>query len=170
MNTDDRDAQAASEQRAAMLRRVAQDPEAFARYMADVQRTLLGIGASLERLQRETRVHCRGAHVEGDRWYQARLRARPVESALREVLKHVHGLTDGLEKSVHKRRAHAEEMEALPRRRRERELARERKRNPALRSAPRVEENGEDDIPGGRPGYGVPTSVYDLRRGRGKSA
>jgi hypothetical protein len=144
----------------APLRDVAQNPEAFARYLADIQRVLLDIGANLETLQRETRVHCRGVHVEGDRWYHARMRALPVEKALKDVLKHVGGLTEGLEKSAHKRRAHDDDVKALPRKREEKALAKEQKKNPAaLRPAPETAEQGTT---GPNPGYSGPASIYDL--------
>jgi hypothetical protein len=151
------------------LRRIAQDPEAFAKYLADTQRLLLSVGANLQQLQRETRVHCRGQHVEGDRWYHARMRAYPVEKALKEALRHVNALTDGLEKTTHKRRAHAEEMKSLPERRREKELARKRKRNarrPAVLESGR--RNYETERQNGTSGrdirYSEPASLYDLRR------
>lgn len=150
----------------APLRDVAQNPEAFARYLADIQRVLLDIGKNLETLQRETRVHCRGVHVEGDRWYHVRMRALPVEKALRDVLKHVDGLTAGLEKSAHKRRAHADEVKAIPGRRREKALAKAQKKSPAALGP--VPESTERGTAGPNPGYSGPASIYDL--GREKSA
>lgn len=139
------------------LRGVAQNPEAFAAYLADTQRVLLEIGANLEVLRRETRVHCRGTHVEGDRWYHARMRALPVEKALRDALRHVKALTEGLERSTHKRRAHEEQVRALPVQRQEKALAKARKKNPPLqlRTTPQAEPNQTG-----------PTSIYDLRRER----
>lgn len=144
------------------LRRVAKDPEAFAQYLADVQRWLLSIGANLEQLHRETRVHCRGRHVEGDRWYHARLRARPVEQALKDALGHITALTDDLEKTTHKRRAHEEEMNSLPRQRKEKALARQRKRN-ARRPIP-IESRERSETDTGKTRYSEPTSIYDLGR------
>ncbi|MER7832205.1 hypothetical protein [Streptomyces sp. NPDC095602] len=153
MNTGDEPAYAP-------LRDVARSPEATARYLADIQRVLLDIGKNLETLAIETRVHCRGTHVDGDRWYHARMRALPVEKALKDVLKHVNGLTEGLEKTAYKRNAFEDEVKNLPRKRREKELERERKRNPApLRAAPEPPQPGS---PQGNPGYSGPASVYDL--------
>ncbi len=51
----------------APLRDVAQNPDAFVRYLAEIQRVLLDIGRNLETLQIETRVNLRKTHVEGDR-------------------------------------------------------------------------------------------------------
>lgn len=169
MNSNDINDPLDQEQAEPPLRRIAQDPEAFAKYLADTQRLLLSVGANLEQLQRETRVHCRGQHVEGDRWYHARLRALPVEKALKEALRHISALTDGLEKSTHKRRAHAEEMKSLPERRREKELARKRKRNArrpaALESGRPIHETERQNGTSGRDiRYSEPASLYDLRR------
>ncbi|MFB7293831.1 hypothetical protein [Actinacidiphila glaucinigra] len=149
----------------APLRDVAQNPEAYARYLADIQRVLLDIGKNLETLHHETRVHCRSVHVEGDRFYDARLRALPVERSLKDVLKHVRGLTEGLEKSAYKRRSHDDTVNALPKKRREKALAKERKKNPPLQPAPESPSGGSTEA---NSRYAGPTSVYDL--GRGKSA
>ncbi|UXX98043.1 hypothetical protein N7U49_47965 (plasmid) [Streptomyces sp. AD2-2] len=142
------------------LRDVAASPEATARYLADVQRVLLDIGRNLETLAMETRVHLRGTQVEGDRWYHARLRALPVEKALHDVLKHVNGLTSGLEKSAYKRKAFADEVKNLPGKRQEKELEKRRKKNPPLQAA-----QGNSRQPGAQSpnqGYSDPTSIYDL--------
>ncbi|MEV7471519.1 hypothetical protein AB0O20_34245 [Streptomyces kronopolitis] len=142
------------------LRDVAQSPEATARYLADVQRVLLDIGKSLETLAIETRLHLRDTHVEGDRWYHARMRAMPVEKALGNVLKNLNNLTAGLEKSAYKRNAFADEVKNLPRKRREKELERQRKKNPKpLQAAPNPQQQGAQDQDSG---YGGPTSIYDL--------
>ncbi|MFP8887825.1 hypothetical protein [Streptomyces mangrovi] len=147
------------------LRDVAQNPDAFTAYLADVQRVLLDIGDNLEVLARETRVHCRHTRIEGDRWYSARLRALPVEKTLRDVLKHLHALTDGLEKSTHKRHAHDETVKEVTRKRRENALEKARKKQAVLQPAPNPAEGVPTDP---NPGYGGPTSIYDL--GREKSA
>ncbi|MBZ6093418.1 hypothetical protein KVH02_34715 [Streptomyces olivaceus] len=144
----------------APLRDVAQSPEATARYLADVQRVLLDIGKNLEILANETRVHLRDMHVEGDRWYHARLRAMPVEKALGQVLKNLNNLTQGLEKSAYKRRAHDETVVNTVKGRKEKELERERKKNlPTLQAAPNPPQQGAQNQ---NPGYGSPTSIYDL--------
>ncbi|MFY4721458.1 hypothetical protein [Streptomyces sp. LaBMicrA B280] len=142
------------------LRDVAQNPEATARYLADVQRVLLDIGKNLETLAHETRVHLRDTHVEGDRWYHARLRAMPVEKALGQVLKNLNDLTEGLEKSAYKRRAHDEAVVNAIKDRKERELERQRKKNPpSLQAAPAPPQQGAQSQ---NSGYGGPTSIYDL--------
>ena len=149
-----------TDQTPAPLRDVAQNAEATARYLADMQRVLLDMGANLEILQRETRVHCRSVGVEGDRWYHARLRALPVEKALKDVLKSLNSLTDGLEKSAYKRRSHDEVVVNTGRTRKEKELEKARKKNPQpIQAAPNSGERGDS---GQNPGYGGPASIYDL--------
>ncbi|MGX1025451.1 hypothetical protein RKD37_000112 [Streptomyces ambofaciens] len=144
------------------LRDVAQNPEATARYLADVQRVLLDIGKNLETLAHETRVHLRDTHVEGDRWYHARLRAMPVEKALGNVLKNLNNLTEGLEKSTYKRRAHDEAVVNTAKERKEKALEKERKKNPpTLQAAPNPP---QQDAQGQNLGYGGPTSIYDMGR------
>ncbi|WPO76270.1 hypothetical protein [Streptomyces sp. KN37] len=142
------------------LRDVAQSPEATARYLADVQRVLLDIGKNLETLAIETRVHLRETHVEGDRWYHARLRAMPVEKALGNVLKNLNNLTEGLERSAYKRRAHDETVVNTLKGRKEKEIERQRKKNsPTLQAAPNPPQQGAQNQ---NSGYGGPTSIYDL--------
>ncbi|MGK5497301.1 hypothetical protein [Streptomyces sp. URMC 125] len=142
------------------LRDVAQSPEATARYLSDIQRVLLDIGKNLETLAIETRVHLRETHVEGDRWYHARLRALPVEKELKNVLKSLNSLTEGLEKSAYKRRAHDETVANTARTRKEKELEKQRKKNPQqLQAAPNPAQGVHA---GSGSGYGGPRSVYDL--------
>ncbi|GGP80375.1 hypothetical protein [Streptomyces melanogenes] len=144
------------------LRDVAQSPQATARYLADVQRVLLDIGKNLETLAIETRVHLRETHVEGDRWYHARLRAMPVEKALGNVLKSLNNLTKGLEKSAYKRHAHDEAVVNTVKDRKEKELERKRRKNPQpLQAAPNPPQR---DAQGHNSGYSAPTSIYDLGR------
>ncbi|MFG3532753.1 hypothetical protein ACGF8B_39495 [Streptomyces sp. NPDC047917] len=142
------------------LRDVAQSPEATARYLADVQRVLLDIGKNLETLAIETRVHLRKTHVEGDRRYHARLRAMPVERAFGNVLRNLNNLTEGLEKSAYKRRSHDEVVVNTAKDRKEKELERQRKKNPQqLQVAPNSPQQGAQSQ---NPGYSAPTSIYDL--------
>ncbi|MFE9481206.1 hypothetical protein ACFYNM_21695 [Streptomyces spororaveus] len=144
----------------APLRDVAQNPEATARYLADVQRVLLDIGRNLEALALETRVHCRDTHVEGDRWFDAWMRAQPVERALKDVLKHVEGVTKGLEKSAFKRRAHDEAVANTAKKRKEKELEKKRKNAPPLQAAP--QSPPQQGAPSRNSSYGGPTSIYDM--------
>ncbi|MFE7077231.1 hypothetical protein ACFU96_44815 [Streptomyces sp. NPDC057620] len=147
------------------LRDVAQSPAATARYLADVQRVLLDIGKNLETLAHETRVHLRDTHVDGDRWYHARLRARPVEAALGDVLKSLNSLTDGLEKSAYKRRAHDEKVVNTVRERKTKALEKERKKHPQIPAAPNYPpQQGGQSNPG--PAYSAPASIYDLGQRR----
>ncbi|MCX5318101.1 hypothetical protein OH782_41560 (plasmid) [Streptomyces sp. NBC_01544] len=145
---------------AAPLRDVAQSPEATARYLADVQRFLLDIGKNLETLALETRVHCRDTHVEGDRFFDAWLRAQPVERALKDVLKNVQAVTKGLEKSAFKRRAHDEAVANTVKKRKEKELEKKRKSAPPLQAAP--QNPSQQGAQSQNSGYGGPTSIYDL--------
>ncbi|MGW2841845.1 hypothetical protein ACWCWD_29170 [Streptomyces sp. NPDC001493] len=144
---------------------VAANPEATARYLADIQRVLLDIGKNVETLAIETRVHLRRNHIEGDRWYHAKLRAMPVERALKDVLHHLNSLTEGLEKSAYKRHAHDETVVNTLRARKEKELEKARKKNPQpIQAAPPTPNSGEqrgDNGSGTR--YSEPTSIYDLR-------
>jgi hypothetical protein len=142
------------------LRDVAQNPEATARYLADVQRVLLDIGKNLETLAHETRVHLRDTHVEGDRWYHAKLRAKPVEKALGSVLKDLNDLTQGLETSAYKRRAHDEAVMNTARDRKEKALEKSRKNAPPIPAAPPNPPQQGAQSP--NTGYSVPTSIYDL--------
>lgn len=144
----------------APLRDVAQNPEATARYLADVQRVLLDIGKNLETLALETRLHCRHTHVDGDRFYDAWLRAQPVERALKDVLKNVQAVTKGLEKSAYKRRAHEEAVTNTGRKRKEKELEKSRKNAPPIQAAP--QNSPQEGVHGQNMGYGGPTSIYDL--------
>ncbi|MFF4249459.1 hypothetical protein ACFYY2_34095 [Streptomyces sp. NPDC001822] len=146
----------------APLADVAQNAEAMARYLASMQRVLLDMGANLEILLREARIHCRNTSVEGDRWYHARMRAMPVEKALKDVLRNVNSLTAGLEKSAYKRRAHDEAVVNTGRTRKEKALEKAQKRQP-ITSAPNA---GQDGDTGGNADYGVPTSIYDLGKKR----
>lgn len=148
----------------APLRDVAQSPEATARYLADVQRVLLDIGRNLEALALETRVHCRDTHVEGDRFYDAWLRAQPVERALKDVLKHVQGVTKGLEKSAYKRRAHDEAVAAVDAKRKEKVLEKARKKN--LTQLNTAQGNAGQASRRENVRYDEPASIYDLRDDR----
>lgn len=149
-----------NEARHSAMRGIAQDPDAFAAYLADLQRWLLTIGKDLETLQHETRVDLRSKHVQGDRWYHARLRAVPVERTLKDVLAHLEGLTDGLEKATFKRRAHHEEVNSLPGKRKEKALAKAKKKNrqalPPTSESTKVVTGVPDSV------YGGPASIYDL--------
>lgn len=144
----------------APLRDVAQNPEATARYLADIQRVLLDIGKNLETLALETRLHCRDTHVDGDRFYDAWLRAQPVERALKDVLKNLQAVTKGLEKSAYKRRAHEEAVTNTGRKRKEKELEKSRKNAPPIQAAP--QNSPQESARGQNRDSGGPTSIYDL--------
>ncbi|MFF5859888.1 hypothetical protein ACFY8B_30445 [Streptomyces sp. NPDC012751] len=145
----------------AALREIAQNPAAYAHYLADLHRVVLDMQAKLEVLQRETRVHCRKTRVEGDKWGQARLRSFPVEKSLNDVLKNLKNATSGLEKSAHKRHTHDEKVMEVKKQRKEKALLKERKNNPQLQAAP--ENPGQQGAQDPNMGYGSPASIYDLR-------
>jgi hypothetical protein len=155
MNTDDTQSP---------MRAVARNPDHFAAYLANVQRVLLTIGRDLETLQHETRIDLRSTHVQGDRWYHARMRALPVEKTLKDVLAHLEGLTRGLEKATYKRRAHAEEVNSLPGKRRAKELAKSKKRNRPVLPAGTENTGPVPNAPDS--GYADPASIYDLGKRR----
>lgn len=144
----------------AALREIAQNPAAYAHYLADFHRVVLDMQAKLEVLQREARVHCRETRVEGDKWGQARLRSFPVEKSLNDVIKNLKGVTAGLEKSAHKRHAHDEKVKEVKKQRKEKAQLRERKNNPPLPAAP--ENPAEWGAQSPNMGYGGPTSIYNL--------
>ncbi|MEU6885584.1 hypothetical protein ABZ918_10300 [Streptomyces viridosporus] len=146
----------------AALREIAQNPAAYAHYLADFHRVVLDMAAKLEVLQRETRVHCRGTRVEGDKMGQAFLRSFPVEKSLNDVIKHLKGVTSGLEKSAHKRHAHDEKVKEVKKQRKEKALLKGWKNNPPIQAAP--ENPGQQGAQSSNMGYGGPTSIYDLDR------
>jgi hypothetical protein len=146
----------------APLRDVARNPEAYARYLTEVQRTLAHIAKNLETLEAETSLHLRQTHVEGDRWYHAKLRSKPVENALKAALKHLNSLTADLEKLSYRRRAHEDVVANTARCRKEKALERQRKSNPPLPQAPAPAPQ-QQRAQNQNSGYGAPTSIYDLR-------
>ncbi|MFJ1751170.1 hypothetical protein ACIOJD_33820 [Streptomyces sp. NPDC088116] len=146
----------------AALREMARNPAAYAHYLADFHRVVLDMQAKLEILQRETRVHCRGTRVEGDKMGQAFLRSFPVEKSLNDVIKNLRSVTAGLEKSAHKRHAHDEKVKEVKGQRKEKAQLKERKNNPPLQVAP--EKPVEPGVRESNMGYGGPTSIYNLDR------
>ncbi|OII64351.1 hypothetical protein BJP40_02220 [Streptomyces sp. CC53] len=144
----------------AALREIAQNPAAYAHYLADFNRVVLDMQAKLEILQRETRVHCRGTRVEGDKMGQAFLRSFPVEKSLNDILKNLKSISSGLEKSAHKRHAHDEKVKEVKKNRKEKAQIKARKNNPPLQAAP--ENAGQQGAQSSNVGYGGPTSIYSL--------
>ncbi|WP_424893288.1 hypothetical protein [Streptomyces sp. XH2] len=144
------------------LREIAKNPAAYARYLADFHRVVLDMAAKLEVLQRETRVHCRGTRVEGDKMGQAFLRSFPVEKSLNDVIKNLKSVTSGLEKSAHKRHAHDEKVAEVKKQRKEKKLLKVRKNNPPLQAAPQNPQ--QPGAQGANMGYGGATSIYNLDR------
>ncbi|MFI6359543.1 hypothetical protein ACIBJF_44795 [Streptomyces sp. NPDC050743] len=146
----------------AALREIAQNPAAYAHYLRDFYRVVLDMQAKLEILQRETRVHCRGTRVEGDKFGQAFLRSFPVEKSLNDVIKNLKSVTSGLERSAHKRHAHDEKVKEVKKQRKEKAQLKEQKNNPQLQASP--ENSGQQDAQSPNMGCGGPTSIYNLDR------
>ncbi|MFB8247351.1 hypothetical protein ACFC5X_20195 [Streptomyces sp. NPDC055952] len=146
----------------AALREIAQNPAAYAHYLADFHRVVLDMQAKLEILQRETRLHCRNTHLDGDKWGQALLRSLPLEKSLNDVLKNLKSISSGLEKSAHKRYAHDEKVNAVKKNRKEKAQLKARKNDPPLQVA--SENPGQQGTQSPNMGYGGPTSIYNLDR------
>lgn len=146
----------------AALREIAQNPAAYAHYLADFHRVVLDMQAKLEILQREARVHCRGTRIEGDKMGQAFLRSLPVEKSLNDVLKNLKSVTSGLEKSANKRHAHDEKVREVNKQRKEKAQIKARKNSLPLQAAP--ENQGKQGAQSPNVGYGGPTSIYNLDR------
>ncbi|MFJ3658303.1 hypothetical protein ACIPPR_33980 [Streptomyces nigra] len=146
----------------AALREIAQNPAAYAHYLADFHRVLLDMAVNLEILQRETRLHCRKTRVEGDKWGQAMMRSLPVERSLTSILKDLKSISSGLEKSAHKRHAHDEKVKKVANERRERAKLKASKSNPSIQAA--QENPRREDVQGQNAGYDGPASIYDLGR------
>ncbi|MCQ9132873.1 hypothetical protein [Streptomyces hilarionis] len=146
----------------AALREIARNPAAYAHYLADFHRVVLDMQAKLEILQRETRVHCRGTRVEGDKMGQAFLRSFPVEKSLNDILKNLKNATAGMERSAHKRHAHDEKVKEVTKQRKEKAQLKARKSNPPLQAAP--QNSVQQGVQSPNVGYGGPTSIYNLDR------
>ena len=145
----------------AALREIAQNPAAYAHYLADFHRVVLDMQAKLEILPREARGHGRGTRVEGDKMGQAFLRSFPVENSLNNVLKNLKSVTSGLEKSAHKRHAHDEKVKEVKKDRKEKAQLKARKNNPVLQPSQEVPgQQSAQQSP--NMGYGGPTSIYGL--------
>ncbi|MEU9413227.1 hypothetical protein AB0E08_47110 [Streptomyces sp. NPDC048281] len=153
-----------SEPELSPMQALAQNPAATAKYLAEVQGVLLSIGANLEDLARETRIHLRGTYVEGDRWYHARLRSQPVEKVLKRALKDLEGLTQGLETAAFKRHEFDEKVKNLPGERHQKALDKGRNKNHQIPSPQTSAPQGEQQPTGH--GYSGPASIYDLKRNR----
>lgn len=148
------------------LQDVAANAAATARYLADIQRVVRDTERHLATLADETTVHLRATHLEGDRFWHAKNRARPVEKALRKVLKDAKNLAADLESAAYSRRAFDEKCAATVKERREKELQKQlekqRKNNPQqippAPSAPPGLHNQPES------GYAAPvSSIHDLR-------
>ncbi|MER8233189.1 hypothetical protein [Streptomyces sp. NPDC094049] len=112
------------------LQDVAANAAATARYLADIQRVIRETERHLVTLADETSVHLRGTHLEGDRFWHAKKRARPVEKALRKVLNDARNLAADLESAAYSRRAFDENCANTLKGRKELEIEKQRKKNP----------------------------------------
>ncbi|WP_329625908.1 hypothetical protein OG357_38390 (plasmid) [Streptomyces sp. NBC_01255] len=112
------------------LQDVAANADATGHYLADIQRVVRDTERYLATLSDETSVHLRGTHLKGDRFWHAKNRARPVEKALRKVLKDAKNLAADLEAAAYSRRAFDENCANTVKERKEKELEKQRKKNP----------------------------------------
>ncbi|MGV9267372.1 hypothetical protein ACWDRR_22225 [Kitasatospora sp. NPDC003701] len=144
------------------MRALAGDPEQFARYLADMQRHLLGLTSTLTVLAQAAQVELRGTHVEGDRFYHARARALPVEHQMNVLVKSLKSATEAAEKVAFQRRRHDERVDALPGQRSAKALEKANKGR-SSRALP-VNKPGEQVPPPTKSGYSdEPRSILDLR-------
>lgn len=143
------------EQQPTPLRDVAQNPDAYVRYLQDFQRVVLDLERNLATLLLEVRVHCRGTHVEGDRRYDAYWRARPVETALADALRNLTKTAKKLEKASVRRREYDDKVKAVAEQRRQKALT----AGPAAPALKAIPDQGE-------PRTSAPTSIYDLGKER----
>ncbi|MFE5714502.1 hypothetical protein ACFQ7J_27280 [Streptomyces sp. NPDC056501] len=144
----------------AQLRQIAENPAAFTQLLSDYHSVLMDMRGKIEVLSNETHVHCKNTRVEGDKWGQAALRARPVAKALKRVIKDLESLMLGLQKSAHTRHAHDEKIAEVGRQRKEKALAKERAMNPPAIPAP---PQSVGTVHGGEEsGYTGPSSIFDL--------
>ncbi|MFI8769510.1 hypothetical protein ACIGN6_32025 [Streptomyces sp. NPDC053792] len=144
------------------LQDVAANAAATAHYLADIQRVVRDTERHLATLTDETSVHLRGTHLEGDHFWHAKKRARPVEKALRKVLKDAKNLAADLEAAAYSRRAFDENCANTVKERKEKELEKQRKKNPQqippMPAAPPGLHNKPES------GYASPVSnIHDLR-------
>lgn len=146
------------DQQTTPLRDVAENSDAYVRYLQDVQRVVLDLEHSLAILVRKNRVHCRGIHVEGDRLGSAYLRSRPAERALEKALKDLSRTASDLEKAAVRRREYDDKVKAVAEQRRLKALAKTNAA-PQLQSVP-------DHTPPTTGSGPAPTSLYDLGKDR----
>lgn len=145
------------------LQDVAESADASATYFVGVHGSHQETLQNLEAILRETRVALRSDHVEGDSWYHAKARARPAERALAKAIKNLRKGSEGLERAAFARRAYEEKVQALPEERRQKALAKEQKKNPALNSTPNPAQENPGTVPGStNVSYPFPTSIADI--------
>ncbi|MET9396040.1 hypothetical protein [Kitasatospora sp. NPDC002965] len=140
---------------------LAADPEAFTRYLADVQRNILGLTATLTALAQAAQVELRGTHVEGDRFYHARTRALPVERQLKALVNSLNNAATAAEKVAFQRRRHDERVAALPGQRSAKALEKANKHR-SSKAIP-VNRTAEQVPPPAKSGYSDdPRSMFEL--------
>ncbi|SEE61334.1 hypothetical protein [Streptomyces sp. TLI_105] len=144
------------------LQDVAASAPATARYLADIQRVVRDTERHLATLADETSVHLRGTHLQGDRFWHAKNRARPVEKALRKVLRDAKNLAADLEAAAYSRHAFDENCANTVKERKEKELEKQRKKNPQQIPPMPAAPPGLHSKP--ESGYASPVSnIHDLR-------
>ncbi|MFJ1757308.1 hypothetical protein [Kitasatospora sp. NPDC088134] len=142
------------------LRRVAQSPQAFAGYLANIQSTLLELGNTIEVLAQEQQIVLRGTHVKGDRFYDARLRARATERQIHQLLVALRSAGRAAEVSAYRRQAFEDKVAALPGIREQKALGKANKRNRKqipVNQMPGQASTSEEKR------YDEPASLFDLR-------
>ncbi|RKE02942.1 hypothetical protein [Streptomyces sp. TLI_171] len=146
----------------ARLRYTAQNPEEFAAYTANLVRHLSDLRTSLALLGQETSQVLRETTVAGDRRFDARLRALPVERQLAKSIRSLEAAARALERSALRRIAHDRRVEALPEQRAAKALEKTNsKKKP--NSAP-TDQNSVNSPRMGETGYTEPRSIFDLKR------
>ncbi|MFJ5120984.1 hypothetical protein [Kitasatospora sp. NPDC088548] len=140
---------------------LAADPEEFDKYLADVQRRILGLTAALTALAQAAQIELRGTYVKGDRFYHARARALPVERQLKALVNSLNNAAAAAEKVAFQRRRHDEKVAALPGLRSAKALEKANKRRPS--QALPVNRTAEQVPPPAKSGYSdEPRSIFDL--------
>ncbi|PRH79665.1 hypothetical protein C6N75_08480 [Streptomyces solincola] len=141
---------------------IAASAAATARYLADLQLTVRDMERHLAVLTDQTTVHVRGTHLQGDRFYHARLRARPVEKALEKALRDARSLIADLERAAYQRRDFDTGCDTTVKDRKQKELEKTRKKSPhAIPPRPNIPPQVPQQP---NTGYAAPVAgIHDLR-------
>ncbi|WP_331731472.1 hypothetical protein [Kitasatospora sp. NBC_01300] len=141
------------------LKFVAADPVAFDSYLGDVYGTLVTLRKAIGQLAQEVQVELRGTEVPGDRFYDAWVRARPVEGELKSLIKNLEKTAKSLEKATLERRSYDEKVAALPVKRSAKALKKANKSR--SKSLPVNKSAGQVPLPQ-KSSYSEPRTMFDL--------